>query len=135
MTVRRSIDEALAEARGRLDRLSPREAYAVQERGGLLVDIRPPAYRDVEGSIPGACAVERNVLEWRFDPQSEARLPVTSYDLPIVVVCNEGYASSLAAAALVDLGLRATDLVGGYRAWRAAGLPTTPPGGRVPAAS
>ena len=121
----RSVDELLAEARARLVRLTPREAERAAAEGALLVDIRPAANRDAEGTIPGAIVVERNVLEWRFDPASDARIPEAGYDTRVVVVCNEGYTSSLAAAALQDLGItRATDLVGGYRAWQAAGLPT-----------
>jgi rhodanese-related sulfurtransferase len=120
----RTIDQVLAAARARLDRLSPAAAAAAGERGALLVDIRPVAQRAAEGEIPGALIVERNVLEWRFDPASDARLPVAAYDLRVVVVCSEGYTSSLAAAALQDLGLtRATDLAGGFRAWAASGLP------------
>ncbi|MGI8334635.1 rhodanese-like domain-containing protein [Actinomadura scrupuli] len=121
----RSIDEILAAARDRLDRVEPREAHA--EPDALLVDIRPAAQRSAEGEIPGALIVERNHLEWRFDPDSDARLPeATGYDVRVVVFCSEGYTSSLAAAALQDLGLsRATDVVGGFRAWAAAGLPTT----------
>jgi rhodanese-related sulfurtransferase len=94
----------------------------------VLVDIRPAAQRAATGIIPGALVVERNYLEWRFDPDGDARLSVAdSYDLTVVVYCAEGYTSSLAAAALQDLGLhRATDLVGGIAAWRAAGLPTVP---------
>jgi rhodanese-related sulfurtransferase len=98
----------------------------------VLVDIRPAAQRAAEGEIPGALIVERNVLEWRFDPASDARLPQASYDLRVIVVCSEGYTSSLAAAALQDLGVRqATDLDGGFQAWQAAGLPTVSggPGG------
>ena len=121
----RSIDDILAEARSRLRRLSPREAYDAQRAGAILVDTRPAAQRDEHGTIPGALLVERNVLEWRLDPRSDARLPLPKgYDLYVVVVCQEGYSSSLAAASLQDLGLhRATDLVGGFDAWRAAGLP------------
>ena len=90
----------------------------------MLVDIRPAAQRAAEGEIPGALIVERNVLEWRFDPASDASLPQASYDLEVIVVCSEGYTSSLAAAALQDLGVRgATDLDGGFRAWQEAGLP------------
>jgi len=124
----RGIDELLAAARERLDRLDPGAAYEAQRAGAVLVDIRPAAQRAAEGEIPGALIVERNVLEWRFDPRSTARLDIADrYDLPVVVVCQEGYTSSLAAAALHDLGLRrATDLDGGFAAWRAAGLPTTP---------
>jgi rhodanese-related sulfurtransferase len=125
-TARRSVDHVLADARHRLCRLDPRAAYERVRGGALLVDIRPAVYRLAEGLIPGALVIERNDLEWRLDPASEARLPVASYDLEVIIVCNEGYASSLAAASLQDLGLRtATDLVGGFRAWRAAGLPVS----------
>jgi len=121
-----TIDEVLAAARARLDRLSPVRAHQAAQAGAVLVDIRPQAQRLAEGEIPGALVVERNVLEWRFDPACAARLPVASYDLQIIVVCSEGYTSSLAAAALQDLGIRrATDLDGGFLAWEAAGLPVT----------
>ena len=120
----RSIDQLLAEARARLDRVSPLRASGAAREGAVLVDIRPAAQRAAEGEIPGALIVERNVLEWRFDPASDASLPQASYDLEVIVVCSEGYTSSLAAAALQDLGIRgATDLDGGFRAWQAAGLP------------
>ena len=128
----RSIAQLLAEARARLDRLSPLRASRAAREGAVLVDIRPAAQRAAEGEIPGALIVERNVLEWRFDPVSDARLPQASYDLRVVVVCSEGYTSSLAAAALQDLGVRhATDLDGGFLAWQAAGLPvvSAAPGG------
>ncbi|RBY81643.1 rhodanese-like domain-containing protein [Geodermatophilus sp. TF02-6] len=123
----RSIDEVLAEVRGRLDRLEPAEAAVRVAAGAVLVDTRPAAQREADGEVPGALVVERNVLEWRFDPASDARLPqATGYDVEVIVLCNEGYASSLAADSLRALGLhRATDVVGGYRAWAAAGLPTT----------
>jgi rhodanese-related sulfurtransferase len=121
-----TIDDVLARARARLARLSPAQARAAADGGGVLVDIRPAQQRAAEGEIPGAMIVERNVLEWRFDPASEARLPVAGYDLQVIVVCSEGYTSSLAAAALQDLGVHlATDLAGGFRAWQAAGLPVT----------
>jgi rhodanese-related sulfurtransferase len=121
----RGIDEILAAARARLHRLGPVEAYEAQRRGGVLVDIRPYAQRRAAGGVPGAIVVERNHLEWRFDPRSDARLDIADrYDLPIVVICAEGYTSSLAAASLQDLGLwRATDLAGGFDAWLDAGLP------------
>jgi rhodanese-related sulfurtransferase len=123
-TATRSIETVLAESRRRLRRLEPREAYDAVGAGALLVDIRPAAQRAAEGEVPGTLVVERNVLEWRFDPTSEARLPMASYDLFVVVLCQEGYTSSLAAVALQDLGiLQATDVVGGYKAWRRAGLP------------
>jgi rhodanese-related sulfurtransferase len=125
----RTIDEMLAAARARLHRLTPEEAFAEFSRGALLVDIRPQAQRAREGGIPGAVIVERNVLEWRFDPASDARLPwVDGYDQQVIVFCSEGYTSSLAAAALQELGLAsATDIAGGFAAWAADGLPVCPP--------
>ena len=120
------IEQMLSAARARLRRLSPDEAHvAVAKEEAILVDIRPEGQRAIEGSIPGALIVERNELEWRLDPTSSARLPVaTDHDLLVIVFCSEGYTSSLAAAALQDLGLwRATDMVGGFHAWSAAGLP------------
>ena len=123
----RSIDEILGEARARLRRLGPEEARAAMTAGAVLVDIRSHAQRAAQGVVPGALHVERNVLEWRFDPRSPARLPQASYRLRVIVMCVEGYTSSLAAVALQQLGLhRATDVVGGFHAWRAAGLPTVP---------
>ncbi|MEU7995182.1 rhodanese-like domain-containing protein [Micromonospora sp. NPDC049060] len=128
----RGIDEILAAARARLDRLDPERAHLAHRRGALLVDIRPAAQRAAHGTVPGSLVIERNVLEWRFDPRCPARLPqAVGYDLRVMVICQEGYTSSLAAAALRDLGLRhATDVVGGFVAWRLAGLPVlgpTPP--------
>nr|WP_296073472.1 rhodanese-like domain-containing protein [uncultured Actinoplanes sp.] len=120
------IDELLAAARTRLRRLGPHAVAAAMSRGAILVDIRPAAQRAEFGEIPGAVIIERNVLEWRLDPRSDARLPFAdSYELDVIVTCQEGYTSSLAAASLQDLGLsKATDLAGGFSAWRAAGLPT-----------
>ena len=125
----RSIGEILAAARGRLSRLTPAEAHAACADGATLIDIRPAAQRAAAGEIPGSVVIERNHLEWRLDPASDARLPwVSGYDLRPIVICMEGYTSSLAAAALQDLGLdRATDVAGGYQAWRQAGLPTARP--------
>ena len=122
----RSIDEILAGARQRLTRLDPRQALEEQCGGALLVDIRPAAQRAAEGEVPGALTIERNVLEWRLDPASDARLPqAEGYDLRVIVICSEGYTSSLAAAALHDIGLtRSTDVIGGFRAWTEDGLPT-----------
>jgi rhodanese-related sulfurtransferase len=121
-----TIDEVLAAARARLTRLSPRQAHLEVAAGALLVDIRPQAQRAAEGEVPGAMIVERNVLEWRFDPTSGACLPQAGYDLRIIVLCSEGYTSSLAAAALQDLGIsRATDLEGGFQAWKRDGLPVS----------
>ena len=121
----RSIDEILAAARRRIRRLDPELAQRAVADGAVLVDIRPAAQRAAEGMVPGALVIERNVLEWRFDPRSEARLPIADYDLHVIVLCSEGYTSSLAAASLLDLGLRATDVIGGFCAWKAAGLPHT----------
>jgi rhodanese-related sulfurtransferase len=123
---RRTIDQLLSDARSRLSRLDAHAAHRAQQDGAVLVDIRPEASRRAEGHLPGAAVIDRTVLEWRLDPASDARLPFASYDLHVVIVCNEGYSSSLAAATLQALGIhRATDLDGGYRAWKAAGLPTT----------
>lgn len=117
------IEHVLARARAELDRLDPREAAEVQQQGGLVVDIRPQENRKAEGVIPGSVRVERIVLEWRLDPAGPDRLAGLRPDQPVVLVCNEGYASSLAASQVRELGLtRATDLAGGFRAWKAAGL-------------
>jgi rhodanese-related sulfurtransferase len=129
----RSIDEILAAARDRLTRLTPAEAHAACVAGATLIDIRPAAQRAAVGEIPGSVVIERNHLEWRLDPASDARLPwVSGYDLRPIVICMEGYTSSLAAAALQDLGLAlATDVAGGYQAWQRAGLPTARPDERT----
>jgi rhodanese-related sulfurtransferase len=129
-TVALNIDQVLAAARARLRRLSPNEAYeAMVKTNAILVDIRPEGQRALEGSIAGALVVERNVLEWRFDPACSARLPVaTDHGIQVIVFCSEGYTSSLAAVALHELGVyRATDIIGGFQAWRAMGLPVVPP--------
>jgi rhodanese-related sulfurtransferase len=118
-----AIDTALAAARSRIvPRLQPEALDDVLINGGLVVDIRPDALRRHDGSIPGATVVERNVLEWRLDPTCPDRLAeMTDPAKRVVIVCDEGYASSLAAAALMDLGLfNVTDLEGGFQAWRAA---------------
>jgi rhodanese-related sulfurtransferase len=124
----RTVDEILAAARGRLRRLTPAEAFREHAEGAVLIDIRPAAQRASDGEIPGSVVMERNHLEWRLDPCCAARLPwVTRYDHRVMVICQEGYTSSLAAAALHDLGLhRATDVIGGFWAWTAAGLPSAP---------
>jgi len=119
-----SVEELLADARSRLDRLPPEEAAAAIAAGAGLVDIRPAWQRAEAGEIPGALVVERNHLEWRLHPASESRLPQASAGRKWVVVCTEGYTSSLAADALNSIGVAATDVIGGFAAWRAAGLPT-----------
>ncbi|WP_369258681.1 rhodanese-like domain-containing protein [Geodermatophilus amargosae] len=123
----KSVDQLLEEARSRITRVTPEDAVSRMADGAVLVDIRPQSQREADGEVPGALVVERNHLEWRFDPESDARLPqATGYDVDVVVLCQEGYTSSLAADALRSLGLtRAGDVVGGHRAWVAAGLPTT----------
>jgi rhodanese-related sulfurtransferase len=119
------IDELLAEARAGLRRMSPQEAAAAVAAGALLVDTRTPAHRARQGALPGAVVIDRTVFEWRLDPTSPYRIPeVTGHDVQVVVVCREGFSSSLAAASLQRLGLhRATDVIGGVDAWVAAGLP------------
>ncbi|MGK4584153.1 rhodanese-like domain-containing protein [Kitasatospora sp. HPMI-4] len=121
-----TVDELVERARAGVHRPGPAEAHRAAAEGALLVDIRPAAQRSREGGIPGALVIERNVLEWRLDPTGSHRIPeATGYGLTVIVVCSEGYASSLAAAGLRELGLhRATDLDGGFAAWAAAGLPT-----------
>ena len=117
------IDLLLSAARARLDRVTPEEALLEVGEGAVVVDIRPAAQRAEHGDLPGALVVERNVLEWRFDPTSGAALAIADDDLRVVVLCQEGYTSSLAAAALRDVGVhRATVVVGGYAAWVAAGV-------------
>jgi rhodanese-related sulfurtransferase len=116
---RRTIEEVLAAPRARISRLTPARAADAWHAGAVVVDIRPAAQRETEGALPGALVIERNVLEWRFDPSSAARLPIADYDLHVIVLCQEGYTSSLAACSLQDLGIhRATDVIGGYAAWR-----------------
>jgi rhodanese-related sulfurtransferase len=120
-----TIDGLLARVRSRIDRVQPTEVPALVAAGALLVDTRPAEQRDRDGEVPGAVVVDRNVLEWRLDPASPWRLPeVTDHDLLVVVLCNQGYSSSLVADTLRSLGLhRAVDVVGGFEAWAAAGLP------------
>ena len=123
-----TIDDVLAAARRRLPaRPGPAEMETAMAAGALVVDIRPVEQRRRDGLLPGALVVDRNVLEWRLDPASDHRLPEASYDRPVVIVCDEGYASSLAAAALQDLGITgATDLDGGVQAWIRSGRPLAP---------
>lgn len=115
----KSIDEYLEAARERLDRVAPEDLEDAVTGGAVLVDIRPEADRQEEGEMPGALVIDRIVLEWRLAPSSDARLIDLEPGQRVIVFCNEGYQSSLAAAALIDLGVeRATDLVGGYRGWK-----------------
>jgi rhodanese-related sulfurtransferase len=126
----RSIAMILSDARSRLNRLTPTQAYdelhdAFYPMPTLLVDIRPQSQRDAEGSIEGSLIIERNDLEWKFDPRCGTALEfATRYDLRVIIFCRDGSSSSLAAIALHDIGLlNATDIVGGFAAWQAAGLP------------
>lgn len=121
----RTIDDLLAAARARLDRVAPQRAAHLLAAGAVLVDTRPQWQRSAEGEFLDALIIERNHLEWRLDPASGARIDqAVDRDVRWIIACSEGYSSSLAAASLQDLGLRnATDLVGGFQAWRTAGLP------------
>jgi rhodanese-related sulfurtransferase len=123
--VTKTVDQLLAEARVRVRRMSPAEAADALAGGGLLVDIRPADQRHREGEVPGARVIARNSLEWRLDPSSPDRIAeVTGHEQVVVVLCSEGYASSLVAATLQEMGFRnATDVVGGFQAWKTAGLP------------
>ena len=125
-----SANDVLEEARAQLQRVNPNEAASLVRGGALLVDIRPQHQRAREGEIPGSLFIERNVLEWRFDLTDEFHIPeVTSYDQKVVITCSEGYTSSLAAFALQRLGfVNATDIEGGFQAWKTADLPTQPGG-------
>jgi rhodanese-related sulfurtransferase len=122
---RSTVEQMLAEARAVIRRLSPKETDAAMRSGALLIDIRPETLRRRDGVVPGSRFIERNVLEWRCDPSSPWRNPdVARPERELIVMCDAGYQSSLAAATLKQLGLsRATDLIGGFQAWRSAGLP------------
>jgi rhodanese-related sulfurtransferase len=124
-----SIDRILADARAGLERVEAQDLDAEMAGGALVVDTRPVEQRERDGELPGAVVVDRNVLEWRLDPTSPDRIPeATDVGRRVIVVCNEGYSSSLAAATLQQLGLhRATDLAGGYQAWLSAGHRPEPP--------
>ena len=123
-----TVEDLLLEARRGLDRLSPGDALAATRHGAVLIDIRSDSQRASDGLIPAAVFVARNVLEWRLDPSCEHRDPVLARrDHQVIVICNEGYQSSLAAASLRRLGLDASDVIGGFQAWRTASLPVTQP--------
>ncbi|MFM6849817.1 MAG: rhodanese-like domain-containing protein [Terrabacter sp.] len=114
----------LASARAQLLRLTARQALEEQTRGALLVDTRTESQRARQGDLPGAVVIDRTVLEWRLDPAGPHRIPEAAQPgLRVIVVCRQGYSSSLAAASLRRLGLDATDVIGGVEAWVAAGLP------------
>jgi len=120
-----AIDKILERARSRLVRVDPDQAATELAKGALLVDTRTDSQRAEQGDIPGALVIDRTVLEWRLDPTSPYRIPeATSHEVRVMVICAQGYSSSLAAASLQDLGLiNATDVIGGFQAWQEAGLP------------
>jgi rhodanese-related sulfurtransferase len=130
----RGLDRLLNRARARLARLDPMDAQTAVENGAMLVDTRPEFQRRADGEIPGAIVVERNHLEWRLHPSSSGRIPeAVDLDVQWIVICDEGYSSSLAAATLQMIGLRrATDVIGGFKAWHAAHLPVSAPGMPTP---
>jgi rhodanese-related sulfurtransferase len=118
-----SIEELLASARSEIVRLTPTETLAAMRGGAILIDIRPVEQRDRDGILPGARVISRNVLEWRLDPRSDHRDPdVARLDRRVIVICDEGYQSSLVAATLRRFGLDATDVIGGAQSWRRQGL-------------
>ena len=125
----RTVDDMLAEARASLERVTPEQAYAELQQGAILVDTRTSEQRTAGGVIPGAKAIGLNVLEWRLDPESDSRVPeATGHDVRVILFCEQGYSSSLAASRLQSLGIhRATDVIGGFEAWRDAGLPVERP--------
>jgi rhodanese-related sulfurtransferase len=124
--VTKSADALVGDARRAIERVSPHRAIECQRAGALLIDIRPAQQRATHGEVPGALIIERNVLEWRLDPTGDHRLPeVESHDQHVLILCQQGYASSLAAASLAALGFRRPgDVIGGFEAWVEAGLPT-----------
>ena len=128
------LDRVLADARAGLRRLEPRAAWDAVQHGATLVDTRPEFQRRADGEIPGAIVVERVHLEWRLHPESEGRIPeARDANVRWIVICDEGYSSSFAAASLQTIGLRhATDVIGGFRAWRAANLPIAFPSAPTP---
>jgi rhodanese-related sulfurtransferase len=126
---RRTLDDLLDDARARVDRLDPHAAHAATAQGAVLIDVRSPLDRERDGIVSGSIHIPRTVLEWRLDPDSKWRNPyVGGLDQPIVLICDHGFSSLLAAASLADLGFtRVGDVIGGFAAWKAAGLPTTRP--------
>src|SRR3981081_3745159 len=120
-----TIDQVLEQARRRLARVDPKQAAVEQAQGALLVDTRTETQRAKQGEIPGALVIDRTVFEWRLDPTSPSRIPeAKDHNVRVIVICSQGYSSSLAAASLQELGLvNATDVIGGFHAWKEAGLP------------
>jgi len=128
LDVRRTLSELLEHARAKLERLAPRQAFAAARNEALIIDIRSEPNRDQHGIVPGSVHIPRTVLEWRVSPDSEWRNPhLGPPGRQLIILCDHGCSSSLAAATLVDLGLDATDVIGGFEAWIREGLPTTAP--------
>ncbi|MCW2524156.1 MAG: sulfurtransferase [Frankiales bacterium] len=117
------VEAQLEESRRGLNRLSPQQALAAQRDGALLIDTRTPWQRAAQGEVPGALVIDRTVLEWRLDPTSEVCIPEARSGRLTVVLCRQGYSSSLAARSLRELGVEATDVIGGVQAWLDEGLP------------
>jgi rhodanese-related sulfurtransferase len=119
-----TVERLLDEARSELTRLSPKQAHEALAAGAILIDIRSEAQQARDGEVPGAHSISRNVLEWRLDPTCRYRdASVARRDRRVILLCDEGYQSSLAAATLCRFGLQASDVIGGFQAWRAADLP------------
>lgn len=118
-----AVDRVLAAARAGLVRLTPQQAHDAAKGGALLVDTRTTAQRTRQGEVPGALVIDRTVLEWRLDPTSPHRIPEAMPGTRVIVLCRQGYSSSLAAVSLRSLGVDATDVIGGVEAWTASGLP------------
>ena len=127
----RTLDELLDDARARLDRLTPAQALAAAGNGALVIDIRSDRGRELAGVVPGSVHIPRTVLEWRVAPEISWRNPhLGALDRQLVILCDHGHSSSLAAATLVELGLNATDVIGGFEAWQETGLPVAAPAHR-----
>ncbi|WP_346007848.1 rhodanese-like domain-containing protein [Janibacter terrae] len=118
-----AVDRVLAAARAGLVRLTPQQAHDAAKGEALLVDTRTTAQRTRQGEVPGALVIDRTVLEWRLDPTSPHRIPEAMPGTRVIVLCRQGYSSSLAAVSLRSLGVDATDVIGGVEAWTASGLP------------
>ena len=126
--MRRTLDELLEDARAKIERLAPSQAFAAARNGALIIDIRSEVNRDHHGTVAGSVHIPRTVLEWRLSPDSAWRNPhLGPPERKLIILCDHGYSSSLAAATLVDLGLDATDVIGGFEAWIKEGLPATAP--------
>jgi rhodanese-related sulfurtransferase len=127
----RTIEELLADARRRISRFEPAEALLAAQAGALIIDLRTDHARERDGIVPGSLHIPRSVFEWRIDPASRWRNPEVTNDDRLILLCEHGFSSSLAAATAVDLGFAAGDVIGGFEAWRASGSPTAQPSRRA----